>query len=68
MSTEVISTSVVFEPTQEILPAEYSLDAPEPEHCPGPESEMAGKADACQTCENKDICESLPKGPDPTYL
>lgn len=65
MSTEVISTSVVSEPTQEILPAEYSLDAPEPEHCPGPESEMAGKADACQTCENKDICESLPKGPDP---
>ncbi|QPG73853.1 cytosolic Fe-S cluster assembly factor nbp35 [Brettanomyces nanus] len=41
------------------------LSAPEPEHCPGPESNSAGKADACQGCANKDICSSLPHGPDP---
>ncbi|PVU97693.1 hypothetical protein BB561_000381 [Smittium simulii] len=35
------------------------------EHCPGPESEMAGKADNCEGCPNKKICESAPKGPDP---
>lgn len=33
--------------------------------CPGPESEAAGRADACQGCANKDICASAPKGPDP---
>ncbi|RKP32055.1 P-loop containing nucleoside triphosphate hydrolase protein [Metschnikowia bicuspidata] len=41
------------------------LPAPEPEHCPGPESESAGKDDACAGCPNQAICESLPKGPDP---
>lgn len=41
------------------------LNAPEPEHCPGPTSEKAGQGDACQTCDNKEICTSLPKGPDP---
>lgn len=41
------------------------LKAPEPEHCPGTESEEAGKADACQGCPNQDICASAPKGPDP---
>ncbi|KAG7800388.1 hypothetical protein KL944_003961 [Ogataea haglerorum] len=41
------------------------LPTPEPEHCPGPESENAGKSDACAGCANKEICESLPKGPDP---
>lgn len=55
------------EPKHEpILPTEeYPLNEPEPEHCPGPESGMAGKADACSGCANKEICESLPKGPDP---
>ena len=47
------------------LPQLSALNAPEPEHCPGPESNNAGKGEACQTCDNKDICESLPKGPDP---
>lgn len=42
-----------------------NLKEPEPEHCPGPESENAGKGDACVGCANKEICESLPKGPDP---
>lgn len=41
------------------------LNVPEPEHCPGPQSKSAGQAEACQTCDNKDICTSLPKGPDP---
>lgn len=41
------------------------LLAPEPEHCPGTESEEAGKADACQGCPNQEICASAPKGPDP---
>ncbi|OMH85230.1 Cytosolic Fe-S cluster assembly factor NBP35 [Zancudomyces culisetae] len=35
------------------------------EHCPGPESEMAGKSENCEGCPNKQICESAPKGPDP---
>ncbi|KAG0674125.1 cytosolic Fe-S cluster assembly factor nbp35 [Kluyveromyces marxianus] len=50
---------------QQVLPPDYSLKEPEPEHCPGPESENAGKGDSCQGCANKEICESLPKGPDP---
>ncbi|CAD6504787.1 BgTH12-00290 [Blumeria graminis f. sp. triticale] len=41
------------------------LVAPEPEHCPGPESETAGKADSCAGCPNQKICASAPKGPDP---
>ncbi|CEP64767.1 Fe-S cluster-binding ATPase LALA0_S13e02542g [Lachancea lanzarotensis] len=48
-----------------ILPPDYHLKEVEPEHCPGPESENAGQGDACNGCANKDICESLPKGPDP---
>lgn len=37
-----------------------------PEHCPGTESEDAGKASACQGCPNQSECaSSLPKGPDP---
>ncbi|GJJ11072.1 cytosolic Fe-S cluster assembly factor nbp35 [Clathrus columnatus] len=37
-----------------------------PEHCPGPESELAGKSDACAGCANQEICaSSKPKGPDP---
>jgi Mrp family chromosome partitioning ATPase len=41
------------------------LIAPEPEHCPGPESEQAGKGDACAGCPNQAICASAPRGPDP---
>ena len=41
------------------------LIAPEPEHCPGPESQSAGKADSCAGCPNQQICASAPKGPDP---
>ena len=35
------------------------------EHCPGPESSLAGQGDACATCPNKTICATTPKGPDP---
>ena len=41
------------------------LVAPEPEHCPGPESDQAGQGDACAGCPNQSICASAPKGPDP---
>ena len=41
------------------------LIAPEPEHCPGPESQSAGKADSCAGCPNQQICATAPKGPDP---
>lgn len=47
------------------LKATPALVAPEPEHCPGPESEQAGKGDACAGCPNQQICASAPKGPDP---
>ncbi|KAF4994139.1 hypothetical protein FDECE_13215 [Fusarium decemcellulare] len=41
------------------------LVAPEPQHCPGPESQQAGTADSCAGCPNQAICASAPKGPDP---
>jgi Mrp family chromosome partitioning ATPase len=47
------------------LKAAPELVAPEPEHCPGPESEQAGQGDACNGCPNQSICASAPKGPDP---
>jgi len=47
------------------LKAAPKLVAPEPEHCPGPESEQAGKGDACAGCPNQQICATAPKGPDP---
>lgn len=47
------------------LKAKPQLVAPEPEYCPGPESEKAGTADSCAGCPNQKICASAPKGPDP---
>uniref|UniRef100_A0A7N0U914 Cytosolic Fe-S cluster assembly factor NBP35 n=1 Tax=Kalanchoe fedtschenkoi TaxID=63787 RepID=A0A7N0U914_KALFE len=38
------------------------------EHCPGPESESAGKSDACEGCPNQQICATAPKGPDPDLV
>lgn len=35
-----------------------SLPHPEPEHCPGPQSEHAGKGDGCAGCPNQKICTS----------
>ncbi|KMT05053.1 hypothetical protein BVRB_7g172110 [Beta vulgaris subsp. vulgaris] len=34
------------------------------EHCPGPQSEAAGKSDECQGCPNQEVCATAPKGPD----
>ncbi|CAG8746497.1 2144_t:CDS:2, partial [Acaulospora morrowiae] len=44
-----------------------TVEKPEnaPEHCPGPETENAGKASACEGCPNQKICATAPKGPDP---
>ncbi|PSN29762.1 Cytosolic Fe-S cluster assembly factor nubp1 [Blattella germanica] len=37
-----------------------------PEHCPGTQSESAGKVSACQGCPNQSICSSgAARGPDP---
>lgn len=36
-----------------------------PEHCPGTDSDQAGKASACAGCPNQNICATGPKGPDP---
>mgnify|MGYP004701200503 FL=1 len=36
-----------------------------PLHCPGTESEQAGRDSACEGCPNQEICQSRPKGPDP---
>lgn len=38
------------------------------EHCPGPQSEAAGKADSCAGCPNQEICATAPKGPDPDLV
>ncbi|KAJ2784526.1 cytosolic Fe-S cluster assembly factor nbp35 [Coemansia javaensis] len=35
------------------------------EHCPGPESEAAGRAEGCAGCPNQEICASQAAGPDP---
>ncbi|KAL1887577.1 cytosolic Fe-S cluster assembly factor nbp35 [Sporothrix stenoceras] len=57
------------EPVEDVLSnplkSKPKLVAPEPEHCPGPESEQAGQADSCAGCPNQEICASAPKGPDP---
>lgn len=43
-----------------------NLVAPEPEHCPGTQSQDAGKASACEGCPNQQICASgVPQAPDP---
>eukprot|EP00697_Spironema_sp_BW2_P003819 gnl/Spiro4/15072_TR8124_c0_g1_i1.p1 gnl/Spiro4/15072_TR8124_c0_g1~~gnl/Spiro4/15072_TR8124_c0_g1_i1.p1 ORF type:complete len:368 (-),score=114.43 gnl/Spiro4/15072_TR8124_c0_g1_i1:93-1103(-) len=33
------------------------------EHCPGTNSEMAGRGSACAGCPNQSVCASLPRGP-----
>ncbi|KAJ1955803.1 cytosolic Fe-S cluster assembly factor nbp35 [Linderina pennispora] len=35
------------------------------EHCPGPDSEQAGKAEGCEGCPNQQICATQARGPDP---
>lgn len=43
------------------------LNIPEnaPSHCPGTNSEQAGKSEACAGCPNQSVCSSLPKAQDP---
>jgi len=36
--------------------------------CPGPQSDSAGKSDACEGCPNQQICATAPKGPDPGWF
>ncbi|THU99148.1 P-loop containing nucleoside triphosphate hydrolase protein, partial [Dendrothele bispora CBS 962.96] len=49
------------------VPNPLSVPSNAPEHCPGTESELAGKAAACEGCANQEICASdKPKGPDPS--
>lgn len=38
------------------------------EHCPGPQSDSAGRSDACQGCPNQEACATAPKGPDPDLV
>ncbi|KAL9367093.1 hypothetical protein Peur_038292 [Populus x canadensis] len=38
------------------------------EHCPGPQSDSAGKSDSCQGCPNQQDCATAPKGPDPDLV
>ncbi|KAJ3874579.1 P-loop containing nucleoside triphosphate hydrolase protein [Lentinula edodes] len=48
------------------VPNPLSVPSNAPEHCPGTESEFAGKSTACEGCANQEICASnTPKGPDP---
>ncbi|EDR14674.1 uncharacterized protein LACBIDRAFT_292114 [Laccaria bicolor S238N-H82] len=48
------------------VPDPLSVPADAPEHCPGTESDLAGKSDACAGCSNQEICASgATKQPDP---
>jgi hypothetical protein len=43
-----------------------AIPANAPDHCPGTESEQAGRSDACAGCANQEICASgKQRGPDP---
>ncbi|RMZ77702.1 hypothetical protein DV738_g4245, partial [Chaetothyriales sp. CBS 135597] len=63
--SEESAASVESTLSQPVRQKPAGLVAPEPEHCPGPESEQAGQGDACKGCPNQAICASAPKGPDP---
>ncbi|KAI0292280.1 cytosolic Fe-S cluster assembling factor nbp35 [Russula brevipes] len=48
------------------VPDPRSVPENAPEHCPGTESELAGKSAACDGCPNQSVCASgAVKGPDP---
>jgi Mrp family chromosome partitioning ATPase len=48
------------------IPDPRSVPENAPEHCPGTESELAGKSAACEGCPNQNVCASgEAKGPDP---
>ncbi|PWY96896.1 P-loop containing nucleoside triphosphate hydrolase protein, partial [Testicularia cyperi] len=58
-----VSSALAPEAVARALPDQVPENAPE--HCPGTESEEAGRAAACAGCPNQDACASAPKGPDP---
>ncbi|KAI5308523.1 cytosolic Fe-S cluster assembly factor nbp35 [Ascosphaera atra] len=59
MAAAIATPAPLAQPTSQLV-------APEPEHCPGPESATAGQGDACAGCPNQKICASnAQKGPDP---
>lgn len=62
-SDPTISTSSTSESVARALPDSVPENAPD--HCPGTESDQAGKSDACQGCPNQSVCSTTPKGPDP---
>lgn len=65
-SLEVQDEAIAEVLAQPIKAPPPQLVAPEPEHCPGPESNQAGKADSCEGCPNQSICAAqTPRGPDP---
>ncbi|PWN38775.1 hypothetical protein IE81DRAFT_369599 [Ceraceosorus guamensis] len=59
----VVSSAAAPETIAKMLPDTIPENAPE--HCPGTDSDQAGKASACQGCANQSICSTAPKGPDP---
>ncbi|KAF8421219.1 P-loop containing nucleoside triphosphate hydrolase protein [Tirmania nivea] len=63
-----MAATVDIPPGSSFPPSGPDLIAPEPEHCPGPDSQQAGKMDACAGCPNQSICSTAPKGPDPDLL
>lgn len=66
MAPSLVDSEPVEDVINNPLKEKPQLVAPEPEHCPGPESERAGKADSCAGCPNQAICAAAtPQGPDP---
>lgn len=61
-SATLTTTTLPPEAIARALPDAVPENAPA--HCPGTESEEAGKASACQGCPNQDVCATTPKGPD----
>lgn len=66
-SVDVIAPSLTDSTLTAVpLKSPPQLVAPEPEHCPGPESQQAGQAESCAGCPNQSVCAAAAKsGPDP---
>lgn len=66
-STPTLSSSTMLAVSHPVaVPDPSVVPSNAPDHCPGVDSELAGKADACAGCANQDICATnKPAGPDP---
>ncbi|KAL9404202.1 hypothetical protein Peur_001174 [Populus x canadensis] len=64
--TTVHAPSSTSKPTTTMENGEIPENANE--HCPGPQSDLAGKSDSCQGCPNQQDCATAPKGPDPDLV